>query len=171
MCHPHTITLFIQVPSSNVTLTICFKGFNSSYICVYLSCASLTGYLWMINVFPLSPSPSLCHSSLPPSPFFSLRKTKTRSSHSDREQRKTWPGPVTFEASSLVEACCVSFVAVWTARQAVLWALPWTQSYLSSPVRADLHRRLRADFFHCGDTFCGWMKRKLSMTAHVTFSD
>lgn len=41
----------------------------------------------------------------------------------------------------------MSFVAVWTARQAVLSALPWTQSYLSSPVRVDLHRRLKADFF------------------------
>ena len=96
--------------------------------------------------FSLSLSPSLCHSvslslSLSISTLFS-QENKNCSSHSDREQRKTWPGPVTFGASWLVEAHRVSFVAVWTARQAVLWALPWTQSYLSSPVRADLHRRL-----------------------------
>lgn len=93
--------------------------------------------------FFLSISPSLSHSI---SRLFS-QENKNCSSHSDREQRKTWPGPVTFGASWLVEAQCVSFVAVWTARQAVLWALPWTQSYLSSPVRADLNRRLKAVCF------------------------
>lgn len=103
---------------------------------------------------------------------FSLSKTKTRSSHSDREQRKTWPGPVTFGASWLVEARCVSFVAVWTARQAALWALPWTQSYLSSPVRADLYRRLKADslwfLWHIL-----WLDERTSQykAAHIIFKD
>lgn len=114
------------------------------YYVEYLHYMSFIGLIWLGEMFfPVSTHLSVTQ-SLHLSPGFSLRKTKNRSSHSDREQRKTWPRPVTFGASWLVEAHCVSFVAVWTLRQAVLWALPWTQSHLSNPVRADLHRRLRA---------------------------
>lgn len=128
----------------------------------------------VLKVFTMNTVLLLCHGNL--SLFLSLsssvhsfftqenkKEKKNHSSHSDREQRKTWPGPVTFTASWLVEARCVCFVAVRTAKQTVLWALLWTQSYLSSPVRVNLHSRLKVDSFfffsHC-DTFCDQIKGK-----------
>lgn len=163
MCHPQNITHLstrhsqLQVLHANELIQnhppvhVCTESVYDEYSTSALSRKPLS----------LSLSLFLCPQ------LFSLRKTKKKkknhSSHSDREQRKTWPGPVTFTASWLVEARCVCFVAVRTAKQTVLWALLWTQSYLSSPVRVNLHSRLKVDSFfffsHC-DTFCDQIKGK-----------
>lgn len=89
-------------------------------------------------------SPSLYHSSLPLSAS-SLRKTKKEcSSHSDREQRKTWPGLSPLRRPDWTSPAERALLPCgWRGRQ-TLRALLWTQSHLSSPVKEDLHRRLRA---------------------------
>lgn len=87
-------------------------------------------------------SPSLYHSSLPLSAS-SLRKTKKAcSSHSDREQRKTWPGLSPLRRPDWTSPAKRALLPCgWRGRQ-ILRALLWTQSHLSSPVKADFHRRL-----------------------------
>lgn len=91
-------------------------------------------------------SPSLHPSSLPLSAS-SLQKTKKkkeRSSHSDREQRKTWPGLSPLRRPDWTSPAERALLPCgWRGRQ-ILRALLWTQSHLSSPVKADLHRSLRA---------------------------
>lgn len=88
--------------------------------------------------------PSCYHSSLP---LFasSLRKTKKEcSSHSDREQRKTWPGLSPLQRPDWTRPTKRALLPCgWQGRQ-ILRVLLWTQSHLSSPVKADLHHILRA---------------------------
>lgn len=90
--------------------------------------------------------PSLHHSSLPLSAS-SLRETKKKrecSSHSDREQRKTWPRLSPLQRPDWTSAAERAVLPCgWRGRR-ILRALPWTQSRLSSPVKADLRHRLRA---------------------------
>lgn len=81
--------------------------------------------------------PSLHHSS--------PRKTKKEcSSHSDREQRKTWPGLSPLRRSDWTSPAVRALLPCGRRGRQILRALLWTQSHLSSPVKADLHRRLRA---------------------------
>lgn len=89
-------------------------------------------------------SPSLRHFSLTLSGF-SLRKTKKEcSSHSDREQRKTWPGLSPLRRPDWPSPAARALLPCgWRGRR-IRRALLWTQSHLSSPVKADLHRGLGA---------------------------
>lgn len=88
-------------------------------------------------------SPSLRHFSLTLSG--SLRKTKKEcSSHSDREQRKTWPGLSPLQRPDWPSPAARALLPCgWRGRQ-IRRALLWTQSHLSSPVKADLHHGLGA---------------------------
>lgn len=157
MCHPQNITHLstrhpqLQVLHANkliqnhLPVHVCTESVYDEYRTSALSQKPLSLSLFL--------RPQVFHSGK------QKWKKKTHSSHSDREQRKTWPGPVTFTASWLVEARCVCFVAVWTARQTVLWALLWTQSYLSSPVRVNLHSTLKADSFFFPPTVTHFVTR------------
>lgn len=72
------------------------------------------------------------------------KKKRESSSHSDREQRKTWPGLSPLQRPDWTSAAERAVLPCgWRGRR-ILRALPWTQSRLSSPVKADLRRRLRA---------------------------
>ena len=144
--------------------------------CIIVDISPMQATEWGTCSLPLSLSIPLSLFSASISRFSLSGKQKTAAAIATESKRKTWPGPVTFGASWLVEGlpcelCCRVDGEAGSSLSVAVDAELSQQSYLSSPVRADLLGRLGGWFFHCCDTFCGWMKGSLGVTVHVNFSD